>query len=123
MFLETASTSKLTPGIDAHVLDVGLGKGGEGVKVDLDFKRGSSWEPVAQQTTQPSGRTDLFTSKLEAGIYRLTFHTGDYFDKRNLESFYPEVVVHFRVKDDQLQENFHVPITLSQFGYSTYRGV
>mmetsp|Transcript_1619 Transcript_1619/g.2714 ORF Transcript_1619/g.2714 Transcript_1619/m.2714 type:complete len:140 (+) Transcript_1619:60-479(+) len=115
-------------GIDAHVLDTTEGHGAEGVKIDCHYQVGTKdgeqqWEYVSTQTTQPSGRTDLFTSTLKAGVYRLTYKVGDYYKAKNKDSFYPEIVIHFNVKASEVNQNFHLPITLSEFGYSSYRGV
>merc|ERR1719253_2193850 len=74
-------------GIDAHVLDVSLGHGAGGVVIDCHYQVGGAesteWKFIGKQVTQPSGRTDLFTSKLEAGVYRITYNVGDYFAKSN----------------------------------------
>mmetsp|Transcript_1405 Transcript_1405/g.3817 ORF Transcript_1405/g.3817 Transcript_1405/m.3817 type:complete len:145 (+) Transcript_1405:78-512(+) len=125
LFLKSDAQTRALPatGIDAHVLDTSQGAGAEGVQIDLHFQNGTDWSFVKTQPTQPSGRTDLFCTKLHAGTYRLTFHVEDYFKATGRETFYPEVVIHFKVKETELDQNFHVPITLSPFGYSTYRGV
>eukprot|EP00933_Yihiella_yeosuensis_P084499 TRINITY_DN99015_c0_g1_i1.p1 TRINITY_DN99015_c0_g1~~TRINITY_DN99015_c0_g1_i1.p1 ORF type:complete len:154 (+),score=22.57 TRINITY_DN99015_c0_g1_i1:38-499(+) len=126
----TSDTDAPQPGIDAHVLDITLGRGAGGVMIDLHYKSASgsdqgepSWQHISTRTTEASGRTDSFTTSLQAGVYRMTYKVEDYFLSSKRESFYPEVVVHFRVKESQLKQNFHIPITLSEFGYSTYRGV
>mmetsp|Transcript_28982 Transcript_28982/g.66630 ORF Transcript_28982/g.66630 Transcript_28982/m.66630 type:complete len:112 (+) Transcript_28982:64-399(+) len=109
-------------GIGTHVLDISRGIGAEGVSIDLHFWSGS-WDLIGTQVTKSNGRTDLFCNDLRAGTYRLTFHVEDYFKASSRDSFYPEVVIHFKVKEEEVQQHFHVPITLSEFGYSTYRGV
>lgn len=84
------------------------------------------WDYISSQTTQSSGRTDLFAlrnDKLEAATYRLTFQVADYFGKSQRKTFFPQIPVVFQVQADELDQNFHVPITLSEFGFSTYRGV
>merc|ERR550537_1804385 len=93
-------------GIDAHVLDTSEGKGAEGVKIDCHYQTGTKdgvqqWRYISTQTTQPSGRTDLFTKSLEAGVYRLTYKVGDYYTAKGKDSFYPEIVIHFNVKDSE----------------------
>mmetsp|Transcript_73299 Transcript_73299/g.136994 ORF Transcript_73299/g.136994 Transcript_73299/m.136994 type:complete len:146 (-) Transcript_73299:136-573(-) len=126
LFLQSDAKASVAPpatGIDAHVLDISRGAGAEGVQIDLHYQNGTDWSFVKTQATQPSGRTDLFCTELSAGTYRLTFHVEDYFKAAGRETFYPEVVIHFKVKDTELHQNFHVPITLAEFGYSTYRGV
>jgi len=78
---------------------------------------------LGQGKTDADGRLkdllpDDFT--FAAGVYRLTFATGAYFAARNIESFYPQVSISFIVRD--AAEHYHVPLLLSPFGYSTYRG-
>eukprot|EP00929_Paragymnodinium_shiwhaense_P087316 TRINITY_DN4753_c1_g1_i1.p2 TRINITY_DN4753_c1_g1~~TRINITY_DN4753_c1_g1_i1.p2 ORF type:complete len:149 (-),score=32.50 TRINITY_DN4753_c1_g1_i1:230-676(-) len=128
IFLQNDKPAKpvLAAGIDAHVLDISIGKGAGGVHIDLDYKDGDAFTRVSSQKSQDSGRTDIFEGsgpEIKPGVYRLTFHVEDYFKTMGRETFFPEVVIHFRVKDEQTKQNFHVPITLSEFGYSTYRGV
>ena len=108
--------------ITSHVLDLTSGKPAAGVEVVLehiDDKKG--WHAVARATTDADGRVkDAFAKLHGAGRYRLTFATGVYFAARNVASFHPEVTVVFEVRDDH--EHHHVPLLLSPFGYSTYRG-
>jgi len=71
--------------------------------------------------TDTDGRIrDLLKGPLEAGAYRLTFDTGAYFRARATASFYPQVAIEFEVRDEA--QHHHVPLLLSPFGYSTYRG-
>jgi 5-hydroxyisourate hydrolase len=75
---------------------------------------------LAEATTDADGRaSDLGGSTLAPGTYRLRFDTGDYFAGRGVEGFYPEVLVTFTIGGDG---HVHVPLLLSPFGYSTYRG-
>jgi 5-hydroxyisourate hydrolase len=102
-------------GITTHVLDTAQGRPAEGVPVTLERATSTGWEPVGSATTDTDGRASgLLSSAPDAGDYRLTF------DTRGRSDFYPEVSVTFTVKSGQ--EHYHVPLLLSPFGYSTYRG-
>jgi 5-hydroxyisourate hydrolase len=104
-------------GITTHVLDTSRGCPASGVPVVLERAAGSGWELVGRGTTDADGRArDLLTSAPEDGRYRLTFDTGSYLDG----GFYPEVSVSFVVESGE--DHYHVPLLLSPFGYSTYRG-
>jgi 5-hydroxyisourate hydrolase len=105
-------------GISTHVLDTARGRPAAGVPVVLERAVGSDWEPAGRGATDADGRaSDLLSSIPGAGRYRLTFDTGAYFGEAG---FYPEVSVTFVVTDGE--EHYHVPLLLSPFGYSTYRG-
>jgi 5-hydroxyisourate hydrolase len=104
-------------GITTHVLDTSRGCPAAGVPVVLERAAGSGWDLVGRGTTDADGRArGLLTSAPENGRYRLTFDTGSYLDG----GFYPEVSVTFVVESGE--EHYHVPLLLSPFGYSTYRG-
>ncbi len=110
--------------ITTHILDTTSGQPGAGIPVVLERKTHSSgWQNVAEGITDMDGRVNDLLSATEAflpGHYRLTFDTGGYFAMQNLESFFPLVIVGFAVKDPD--QHYHVPLLLSPFGYSTYRG-
>jgi 5-hydroxyisourate hydrolase len=107
--------------ITTHILDVSLGRPAHGVDVTLEQQGADGWNPVGQGATDADGRIrDLLAGALEAGTYRLTFHTGAYFQARGVDGFYPEVAVTFCIRAPG--EHYHVPLLLSPFGYSTYRG-
>lgn len=109
--------------ITTHVLDVSLGKPAANVAVILEaHSSGGSWSEVARGATDTDGRLrDWPAAKaLAAGIYRLEFDTRAYFTTRKVASLYPQVVIVFEVRD--AQEHYHIPLLLSPFGYSTYRG-
>jgi 5-hydroxyisourate hydrolase len=92
------------------------------VPIVLEVLRGDGWEALGRGATDADGRLrDLVAegTALAAGRYRLTFDTGAYFRDRGEAAFYPEVAVVFTVAAD---EHHHVPLLLSPFGYSTYRG-
>jgi 5-hydroxyisourate hydrolase len=101
--------------ISTHVLDTSRGRPAAGVAVVLERQEGDGWSPVGEARTDADGRVDELAAA-GAGVYRLTFDTGSYFES----GFYPQVAVEFRVDDDA--GRYHVPLLLSPFGYSTYRG-
>jgi 5-hydroxyisourate hydrolase len=105
-------------GISTHVLDTARGRPAAGIAVRLESRlAGSEWEPVADAVTDADGRALLVSERAEAAVYRLRFDTGPYLGD---DHFFPEVTVVFRTsEDDRL---YHVPLLLSPFGYSTYRG-
>jgi 5-hydroxyisourate hydrolase len=108
--------------ITTHVLDTARGRPAAGVPIVLEVLRGDGWEALGRGATDADGRLrDLVAegTALAAGRYRLTFDTGAYFRDRAEAAFYPEVAVVFTVAAD---EHHHVPLLLSPFGYSTYRG-
>lgn len=109
--------------ITTHVLDTSLGKPAAGVAVTLEAHSSDGWKTLASGTTNADGRIrDLLPaeSKLAPGTYRLRFETAAYFRARGVEAFYPHVEIVFVVKDGA--QHYHVPLLLSPFGYSTYRG-
>jgi 5-hydroxyisourate hydrolase len=108
-------------GITTHVLDTSLGCPAVGVPVVLERAMDSGWQTVGRGTTDADGRVrDLLPSPPEAGRYRLGFDTDAYFRAVGEAGFYPEVSVTFVVGYGE--EHYHVPLLLSPFGYSTYRG-
>ena len=109
-------------GITTHVLDVSTGKPAAGVNVTLDRQTtDGGWETIGNQQTDGDGRArDLINQPLIAAAYRLTFDVGSYFNERQIEGFYREVTIAFIVND--ASQHCHVPLLLSPFEYSTYRG-
>jgi 5-hydroxyisourate hydrolase len=110
--------------ITTHVLDTSKGLPAVGVRVRLDFhETPSSWKELAEGVTNAEGRISDFlpeSTRLAAGIYRLTFDTASYFHAQGTESFFPTVAIVFEISKTTL--HYHVPLLLSPFGYSTYRG-
>ena len=109
--------------ITIHVLDVSLGRPAANVAVILEVQSvGRNWAELARGATDPDGRLREWAAAktVPAGAYRLTFDTGAYFTARKITSLYPQVVIVFEVRD--VQEHYHIPLLLSPFGYSTYRG-
>jgi 5-hydroxyisourate hydrolase len=111
----------VTSPITTHVLDTALGKPAADVAVVLERQAGSEWTELGRGVTDADGRNrSLMTGDLTAGVYRLTFATGAYFAAQAVAGFFPEVSIVFRV--DETRSHYHVPLLLSPFGYSTYRG-
>lgn len=111
-------------GISTHVLDVSQGRPAKGVPVLVEIQGlGGGWKLLGKGQTDADGRgVDLLSStqRLQTGIYRLRFDTTTYFRSHNVTSFYPEVSVMFAVRD--AAQHYHIPLLLSPFGYTTYRG-
>ena len=106
--------------ISTHVLDTMRGSPAAGLAVAL-HRRGpdGDWKEVAQATTDSDGRIRRLTDEdLEAAEYRLEFDTRPYFERSGLSAFYPSVTVVFTFEGGHL----HVPLLLSAFGYTTYKG-
>jgi len=109
--------------ITTHVLDISIGLPAANVGVILEAQSANgSWAEQSRSATDADGRLrDWDAAKnLPAGIYRLVFDTRAYFAARKVASLYPQVIVVFEVRD--AQEHYHIPLLLSPFGYSTYRG-
>jgi len=105
--------------ISTHVLDAVAGAPAEGMPLRLERADGGL---VGTGHTNADGRCPELTEglELEAGIYRLRFETGDWFGGRDTDTFYPVVELSFEVTDPAA--HYHVPLLLSPFAYSTYRG-
>lgn len=104
--------------ITAHVLDAATGLPARDLSVRLEHADGAH---LATAVTDSDGRVgDLGPERLEAGVYRVVFATGAYFEARSSPSFHPEVVVVFQTEVDQA--HYHIPLLLSPFAYTTYRG-
>jgi 5-hydroxyisourate hydrolase len=103
--------------LSTHVLDAAYGRPAAGVAVRLTTVGG---DELAEAVTDDDGRVPQLAADLPEGTYRLTFDTGTYFAATGRQGFYPEVVVTFTVTD--AGQHHHVPLLLSPFAYSTYRG-
>jgi 5-hydroxyisourate hydrolase len=108
--------------ITTHVLDIANGAPAEGVTVILELRQASEWTPIGRGITDENGRVNTLTEgPLSPGTYRLTFDIGTFHRNQGLSvAFFPEVKITFNVRDPD--EHFHLPLLLSPFGYSTYRG-
>jgi 5-hydroxyisourate hydrolase len=109
-------------GITTHVLDTSVGRPAAGIAVSLEMLGGGGWTPVGSGSTDEDGRvSDLLPAeRVSAATYQLLFDTASYFSSRGVEGFYPEIAIRFEVTD--AGAHHHVPLLLSPFGYSTYRG-
>ncbi len=110
-------------GITTHVLDTSRGRPASGVPVLLEIREEDGWREIGRALTDDDGRVRQLLpagSSLTPGVYRLTFDLDRYFTAREVESFYPEAAIVFHVRD--AAQHHHVPLLLSPFGYSTYRG-
>ena len=106
--------------LSTHVLDAVSGQPAAGVRVSLEGRVGEEWQPLGDGVTDADGRLrDLAPDGLHAGTHRLVFATGDYFAATGRTGFYPEVTVAFTVTEDR---HHHVPLLLSPYAFSTYRG-
>ncbi len=106
-------------GITTHVLDLTNGVPAYGVRVRLE--RVDSGTIVGEQTTDEDGRArGISPSGIEPIRYRLVFDTGAYWRSRGMKSFFPVTTIEFEVSDPVA--DYHVPLLMSPFGYSTYRG-
>ncbi len=107
--------------MSSHVLDGTRGRPAVGVTVRWDRLSDGVWETVAHAVTDDDGRVgDWGGATPDKGVHRVVFGSGDYFAGRQVDTFYPEVVVCFEVTDPT--QHHHVPLLLSPFAYSTYRG-
>jgi 5-hydroxyisourate hydrolase len=113
--------------LSTHVLDARTGTPAVAVGVHLAARLGSAeggraWHEIAHARTDSDGRVrELATGdELSPGHYKITFDTGAYFAKSGVDTFYPEVTVVFEITDPM--QHHHVPLLLSPFAYSTYRG-
>lgn len=103
--------------LSTHVLDAVSGTPATGIAVTVT---GPGDAPVGAGVTNEDGRiADLAPGGLPAGIYTISFATGEYFDRTGVAAFYPKVDITFAVSDER---HYHVPVLLSPFAFSTYRG-
>lgn len=109
--------------LSSHILDISTGRPATDVPVRLERlnERNGKWVTVEEKRTDSNGRIKDFLDykKTETGVYKLTFLVADYFKQQKTDTFYPFIEVVFQIRD---KEHYHVPITLSPYGYSTYRG-
>lgn len=108
--------------ITTHVLDTSVGKPGNEISIMLQQLHTHGYETIAQGVTNDDGRiADLLPpdKKLPPGVYKLVYETGVYYSAKSIKTFYPLVEISFMISDDS---HYHVPLLVSPFGYSTYRG-
>ncbi|WP_028456334.1 hydroxyisourate hydrolase [Chitinilyticum litopenaei] len=120
--LSTLAMAATNP-LSVHVLNLQDGLPSAGVTVKLEKQDGKNWAVLNSATTNEQGRiTALYPNdkKLEKGVYRVTFQTGEWFARQNASTFFPEIPVIFNV--DAAVPHYHIPLLLSPYGFSTYRG-
>nr|BAN21410.1 unkown protein [Riptortus pedestris] len=110
------------PPLTTHVLDISSGVPAANMSVSLYQFTNGKWDLLKESITNTDGRCQDLTSRgsIPSGIYKLQFQTQQYFERRNTSSFFPFVEVVFNLNSQQ--EHYHVPLLLSPYGYSTYRG-
>lgn len=124
LFSATSVAQEKNYQLSSHILDINLGKPAPGVLISLSrMNDDQSWSLIEERTTDSNGRVKDFLETApgtaRTGIYKLTYHVSPYFQAQKQSTFYPFIEVVFEIKDNN---HYHVPITLSPFGYSTYRG-
>jgi 5-hydroxyisourate hydrolase len=102
--------------ISTHVLDATTGRPAAGLRLALHQQDGRGWRELSRRATGADGRVGDLAGDVAPGVYRIVFQTGEYLP----ETFFPEVSVVFRVTDPAAHH--HVPLLLSPYAYSTYRG-
>jgi len=120
----TGSAQEAKYQLSSHILDVTQGKPATNVSIQLSKQdNNGNWAKIDEKKTDENGRITDFLKEEKGvnhtGIYKLTYFTQPYFKRLKQDSFYPFIEVVFEIKDNK---HYHVPITLSPFGYSTYRG-
>ena len=104
--------------ITTHVLDTAKGCSAANIPVTLEFLNNNIWETVAKSSTDKDGRImDWMDNGASTGEYRITFSTASY---HQYKGFFPSVTVNFNI--DNPEQHYHVPLLLSPFSFSTYRG-
>jgi 5-hydroxyisourate hydrolase len=112
----------MTSPVTTHILDTARGEPAAGVVVVLEQETANGFVRVGHEVTDGDGRvrTLLKPGSLTEGVYRITFEVGDYFRQLGVEAFWRDVTIEFVVRD--ATGHFHVPLLVSPYGYSTYRG-
>jgi 5-hydroxyisourate hydrolase len=108
--------------ITTHVLDTSRGRPVVALEVELQIKSEASWKTLGAGLTDANGRCNALLGNqiMEAGTYRLIFRVAPYFKQHRMETFYSEIPIVFAVRD--ASAHYHVPLLISPFAYSTYRG-
>ncbi len=104
--------------ITTHVLDTAKGCPAADIAVTLEYSNNDEWQKIAHGSTDADGRImDWMDNGMQAGEYRITFNTDSY---HNGQGFFPSVAINFRIENPE--QHYHVPLLLSPFSFSTYRG-
>lgn len=120
VFTANAQTNKFQ--LSSHILDISTGQGAPDVKVSLKKWSNDKWTNVQDSKTDENGRIKellAYSTTNNDGEYKLVFDTYPYFKNKNIESIYPYIEIVFTIKGNN---HYHIPITVTPFGYSTYRG-
>jgi 5-hydroxyisourate hydrolase len=107
--------------VSTHVLDTSSGRPAPGVPVILYHHDGSDWMRVGRGSTDDDGRVKALldpSARVSAGAYRIVFEISEYFGE--IDAFYRQITIDFIIRDEA--SHYHVPLIVSPFGYSTYRG-
>ncbi|WP_338758996.1 hydroxyisourate hydrolase [Massilia sp. METH4] len=119
----TAAAAAAPNPISVHVLDLQSGQPTAGIQVKLEQRAGEGWRKVAAGVTNAQGRIAALYPEgqpMAAGDYRIVFETGEHYARQKQDTFFPRIPVEFRVNAPA--QHYHIPLLLSPFGYSTYRG-
>lgn len=123
LFATSACAQQTEYLLSSHVLDITEGLPASGITIKLEKlnEQSKAWTTIDEKKTDDKGRISDFLPKesSDLGTYRFTFLVEDYFKRKQTETFYPFIEVVFRITE---KKHYHVPITLSAYGYSTYRG-
>ena len=109
--------------LSVHILDLQSGQPTAGVTVTLEQKQGEGWQQLGSAVTNAQGRIAAMypvDAPMQAGDYRIVFKTGEHYARLKQETFFPEIPVQFHV--EKTEQHYHIPLLLSPFGFSTYRG-
>lgn len=105
--------------VSVHVLDTNKGQPGAGVNVRFYQQLDGDWQLLSQQTTNKQGRINSFELG-KGAYYRVVFDVAPFFEQQHIDTFYSEIPVEFKVDDENA--HYHIPLLLSPYAYSTYRG-
>jgi 5-hydroxyisourate hydrolase len=109
--------------ITTHVLDTSRGRPAVGIEIVLQYRSGHEWNKLGTGMTDANGRCSTLladNAQIESGTYRLLFNVGPYYHAQHTETFFGEIPVVFEVPHPE--SHYHIPLLLSPYGYSTYRG-
>jgi 5-hydroxyisourate hydrolase len=110
-------------GLSTHILDTAVGRPAANVPVALARWQEDAWRVLSEHTTDADGRCRQLLPEgtmLEAGLYRVSFDTAQYYKSQQVAGLYPRVEIAFEVRDPQ--QHYHIPLLLTANGYTTYRG-
>ncbi len=110
--------------ITTHILNTSKGRPAANVDVQLLVQRETAWETLGKERTDTDGRTGFVPADvnghLQAGNYKIKFFTEQYFKEQKIDTFYPWVEIAFKLPDNT--GHYHIPLLISPFGFTTYRG-